>query len=161
MLTLRFWSQSKVVNWETHFWKLFLDHQAKKTTFMTSHLSNIEQLWIFYFSFTWLNSITPSLGCSSLFSPLSSLPSSLLTLPLLPCFQMVLFTTAVYSVAQSCPTLCCALDYSPPGSFAPGIFQARILEWVAISYSRGLPNPRIKSSSLESPGLAGGFLTWN
>ena len=134
MLTLRFWSQSKVVNWEAHFWKLFLDHQAKKATFMTSRLSNIEQLWIFYVSFTWLNSIIPSLGCSSLFSPLSSLPSSLLSLPLLSCFQMVLFTTAVYSVAQSCVTLCCALDYSPPGSSARGIFQARILE-------SGLPFP--------------------
>ena len=39
--------------------------------------------------------------------------------------------------AQSCLTLCDPLDYSPPGSSVHGIFQARILEWVAISYSRG------------------------
>ena len=37
---------------------------------------------------------------------------------------------------QSCLTLCGPMDCSPPGSSAHGIFQARILEWVAISYSR-------------------------
>ena len=37
---------------------------------------------------------------------------------------------------QSCPTLCDPIDGSPPGSPVPGIFQARTLEWVAISVSR-------------------------
>ena len=37
--------------------------------------------------------------------------------------------------AQSCPTLSDPMDCSPPGSSVHGIFQARILEWVAISYS--------------------------
>ena len=36
---------------------------------------------------------------------------------------------------QSCPTLCDAIDGSPPGSAIPGILQARTLEWVAISFS--------------------------
>ena len=36
---------------------------------------------------------------------------------------------------QSCPTLCDPIDGSPPGSPVPGILQARILEWVAISFS--------------------------
>ena len=36
---------------------------------------------------------------------------------------------------QSCPTLCDPIDDSPPGSLVPGILQARILEWVAISFS--------------------------
>ena len=36
---------------------------------------------------------------------------------------------------QSCPTLCDPIDGSPPGSAVPGILQARILEWVAISIS--------------------------
>jgi len=40
-------------------------------------------------------------------------------------------------VAQSCPTLCNPLDCSPPGSSVHGILQARILEWVAIPFSRG------------------------
>ena len=39
------------------------------------------------------------------------------------------------SVAQSCPTHCDPIDGSPPGSPVPGILQARILEWVAISFS--------------------------
>ena len=38
-------------------------------------------------------------------------------------------------VSQSCPTLCDPMDCSPPGSSVPGILQARILEWVAISFS--------------------------
>ena len=36
---------------------------------------------------------------------------------------------------QSCPTLCDPIDGSPPGSTVPRIFQARTLEWVAISFS--------------------------
>ena len=36
---------------------------------------------------------------------------------------------------QSCPTLCDPIDGSPPGSPVPGILQARILEWAAISFS--------------------------
>ena len=36
---------------------------------------------------------------------------------------------------QLCPTLCDSIDSSPPGSPAPGILQARTLEWVAISFS--------------------------
>ena len=40
-------------------------------------------------------------------------------------------------VAQSCLTLCNLVDCSLPGSSVHGIFQARVLEWVAISFSRG------------------------
>ena len=39
--------------------------------------------------------------------------------------------------AKSCPTLCDPMDCSPPGSSVHGFLQARILEWVAISFSRG------------------------
>ena len=45
-------------------------------------------------------------------------------------------------VAQLCPTLCVPMDCSPPGSSGHGILQARILEWVAISFSRGSSQPR-------------------
>ena len=45
-------------------------------------------------------------------------------------------------VAPSCPTLCDPVDCSPPGSSVHGILQARILEWVAISFSRGSSRPR-------------------
>ena len=44
-------------------------------------------------------------------------------------------------VAQS-SRLCNTIDCSPPGSSVQGILQARILEWVAISYSRGFSQPR-------------------
>ena len=40
-------------------------------------------------------------------------------------------------VTQSCPTLCNTMDCSPPGSSVHRISQAKILEWVAISFSRG------------------------
>ena len=48
----------------------------------------------------------------------------------------------VCSVTHFCPTLCCPMDGSPPGSFVHGTLQARILEWVAIFYSRGSSLPR-------------------
>ena len=44
--------------------------------------------------------------------------------------------------AQSCPTLCDPMDYSPPGSSIHWILQARTLEWVAISFSRVSSQPR-------------------
>ena len=46
------------------------------------------------------------------------------------------------SVAQLCPTLCDPMDCSPSGSSVRGIFQPRILEWVAISSCRGSSWPR-------------------
>ena len=45
-------------------------------------------------------------------------------------------------VAQLCPTLCNPMDESPPGSTVHGILQARILEWVAMPFSRGSYWPR-------------------
>ena len=45
-------------------------------------------------------------------------------------------------VAQSCPTLCDPIDCSLPGSSVHGIFQAIVLEWIAISFSRGSSQPR-------------------
>ena len=45
-------------------------------------------------------------------------------------------------VAQSCPTLCDPMDCSLSGSSVHGIFQARVLEWIPISFSRGSSHPR-------------------
>ena len=53
--------------------------------------------------------------------------------------------------AQSCPTLCNSMDCNPPGSSVHGVFQARILEGVAISYSR---------ESSQSRGLNLPLLHW-
>ena len=52
-------------------------------------------------------------------------------------------------VTQSSPTLCNPMDCSPPGSSVHGIFRARILEWVAISYFRGSSWPRDQISLLH------------
>ena len=50
-------------------------------------------------------------------------------------------------VAQSCPALCDPMDCSLPGSSVQGIFQAIVLEWIAISFSRDLPNTGIEPGS--------------
>ena len=52
------------------------------------------------------------------------------------------YKNTVVILVQSCPTLCDPMDCSPPGSSVHGIFQARILEWVATSFSRGSSWPR-------------------
>ena len=56
------------------------------------------------------------------------------------------------------PSLSNPMDCSPPGSFVPGILQARILEWVAMPSSRESSQPRDLTVSLMSPTLAGGLL---
>ena len=48
-------------------------------------------------------------------------------------------------VAQSCPTLCDPIDCSLPGSSIHGIFQAVVLEWIAISFFRGSSQPRART----------------
>ena len=55
-------------------------------------------------------------------------------LPLIRLLTKVAAAAAAKSL-QSCPTLCDPIDDSLPGSAIPGILQARILEWVAISFS--------------------------
>ena len=56
---------------------------------------------------------------------------------------------------QSCLTPCDPMDYSPPGFFAHGILQARILEWVVISSSRESPWPKDQTwvSALQADSL--------
>ena len=50
--------------------------------------------------------------------------------------------TLLCLVTQSCLTLCSPMGCSPPGSSVHGIFQARILEWVVISFFKGSSQPR-------------------
>ena len=57
-------------------------------------------------------------------------------------------------VAQSCPTLCDPMGCRPPGSSVHEILQARIQEWVAISFSKialGSPKERYYFERLKSP----------
>ena len=58
-------------------------------------------------------------------------------------------------VAQSCLTLCNGVDCRPPGSSVRGILQSRILEWVALPFSRGSSQPRDRTwvSSLQADSL--------
>ena len=51
-------------------------------------------------------------------------------------------------VAQLCPTVCHPMDCGPPGSSVQGILQARILEWVAIPFSKGYSWPRDQSRQI-------------
>ena len=61
-------------------------------------------------------------------------------------------------VTQSSPTLCDPMDCSPPGSSVHGILQTRILEWIAISFSRGSSWPKYR---IQISCIAGGFfITW-
>ena len=57
--------------------------------------------------------------------------------------------TVLCLVAQSCPTLCDPMNYSPPSSSIQGILQVRILEWAVIHFSRGSSQPQ----GLNPPGL--------
>ena len=60
------------------------------------------------------------------------------------------------SATQSCPTLCDPMDFNPPGSSVHGILQAKILRWVAISFSRASSPPRDRT---RVPWIAGWFFT--
>ena len=55
-------------------------------------------------------------------------------------------------VAQSYPTLCNPMDCSLPGSSIHGILQAKVLEWVAISFSRGSSRPRDQTQVSHTAG---------
>ena len=61
-------------------------------------------------------------------------------------------------VAQSCPTLHDPMDCSPPGSSVHGIFQARVLEWDAISFSRESSQPRDRTRVSRTAGRC--FTVW-
>ena len=54
---------------------------------------------------------------------------------------------------QSCLTLCDPTDCSRPGSSVHGILQARILEWVAISFSRGSSQPKDRTEVSHIAGI--------
>ena len=96
----------------------------------------------------WYNICKP-LDLGGSWQILGPFPSSIDSPPLSShSFPLLLHLTNIFSqlyacsVAQSCLTLCNPMDCSPPGSSVHGILPARILEWVAISFSRGSFWPR-------------------
>ena len=52
-------------------------------------------------------------------------------------WKINLTVAVLCSGTQACPILCDPMDCGPPGSSSHGVLQARIMEWVAISFSRG------------------------
>ena len=70
--------------------------------------------------------------------------------------SLTLHLIVVVVVVKSCLTFCNPMDYSLPGSSVYGVSQARLLEWVTISFSRGSSYPRDQTQVLW---LAGRFFT--
>ena len=81
------------------------------------------------------------------------------TLLLQGCGLEITAVVKMCSVAQLCPPFCDPRDCSSPSSSVHGIFQARILEWVAIYSSRGSSQTRDWTRLLLLPALAGRFFT--
>ena len=91
---------------------------------------------------TWLSDFTTGLGHHDFTAAaLGSIPDQGTKIP-----------QSENEVAQSCPTLCDPMDCSLPGSSLHGILQARVLEWVAISFSRGSSQPRDRTRVSWIPG---------
>ena len=102
--------------------------------------------WVRSWLLLWLLLVIVPVGNHTLPIPISSLPNEERAQV---CFWPPLYPQPSYSVwhresevAQSCPTLCDPKDCSLPGFSVHGICQARVLEWVAISFSRGSSQPR-------------------
>ena len=74
-------------------------------------------------------------------------------------FSMFFVCALCAKLLQLCPTLCNPMGCSQPGSSVHGILQTRMLEWVAMPFSRDLPDAGIEPTSLTSPALAGGSFT--
>ena len=89
------------------------------------------RIWLFFFFFVPVLNVALFTHCPKKF---------LLNFYVKQNMYMFRFTSKVKEseseVAQSCPTLCDPMVCSPPDSSVHGIFQARILGWVAISFSR-------------------------
>ena len=72
---------------------------------------------------------------------------------------LIFSAAATAKLLQSCQTLCDTIDGSPLGSSVPGILQARILEWFAISFSRGSSRPRNQTCASCVSCIASTFFT--
>ena len=77
-------------------------------------------------------------------------PSTYMRSPMLPSLDLLGHNAAAAKSLQSCLILCDPIDGSPPGSPAPGILQARTLEWVAISFSNVGHNSFVQIKVLKS-----------
>jgi len=94
----------------------------------------IYEFWVFFFLFHIKSKITQYLSFSVWLISLSITSSRSIYVVANGKISFS-FTAATAKSRQSCPTLCDPIEGSPTGSPVPGILQARILEWVAISFS--------------------------
>ena len=101
-----------------------------------------------------INNFTNKNDFSHPFVVISKLSSSIQGQSSFTC-NYCLWSHACAKLLQLCPTLCDPMECSLPGSSAHVISQARILEWVAISFSRGSSWPRGQTQIC----LVGGFFT--
>ena len=140
-------------------WMIYVNNQLMRTLLLKVHSFVIDFLekematysnilvsghvspWVYpilngtlWASWTW---VAISFSMSGNFSPIIS--SNIFSYPF---FISSSSEESESEVAQSCVTLCDPIDCSPPGSSVHGILQARMLEWVAISFSRGSSRPR-------------------
>ena len=106
--------------------------------FIVIGIVTYHSIWHFknYSSFSWGSLFETVLCCST-----NTMDGS----------YFILKNAAAAKSLQSCPTLCDPIDGSPLGSSVPGVLQARILEWVAISFSSAW-KWKVKSES-EDPQL--------
>ena len=109
----------------------------------------------------WLNWLNWNPWKSSLKKIVQWIPLSFKLHKLVLSVYTSLWASISAELLQSCPTGCDSMDCSPPGSAVRGVFQARILECVAMSPSRESSQPRDRTRSLTSPALAGRFFTTN
>ena len=115
------------------------NYQYKKNYFMYSGVFSF-----FKGSRTWRMSKRIEYERMSLFKMIRKLPSceTVFWIARWETKIMLSLLTVKVLVTQSCPTLCDPMDCSPPGSSLHGIVQARVLEWIAISFYRGSSLPR-------------------
>ena len=109
-------------------------HLTSLTRGTPSENHSVELVLIMYDYFTPLN-----VGVVS-YAAIDSQDRSDICQKMSKCFEV--WKVKESEVAQSCPIFCSPMDYSLPGSSVHGIFQARILEYTAISFSRGSFQPR-------------------
>ena len=137
----RLGSFSKVRNWNTD------SHLSTSRLSLYSAHGNSYPVAIFH----------PTKVCASLKSSWrSSFHNSRVFEYSVPSTVVVVLVALCCSVSKSCPTLCDPVDCSPPGCSVHGISQARILEWVAISFSGGSSQPMDRT---QVSCLAGRFFT--
>ena len=86
--------------------------------------------------------------------------SFLLNILLLQLFHFTTATAAAAKSLQLCPTLCDPMDGSPPGSSIHGILQVRVLEWLAIAFSKRTEELLLKTNTLYGTFLKKNVQWW-